>query len=96
VFRVGQSASRRYRRAAVTFPAVAQSREADPEVDPRLPAALATLSARQRGAVLLVHAYGYDLGSAAQVLGCSVSSLRNHVARGMRRLRSQLGDESDA
>jgi DNA-directed RNA polymerase specialized sigma24 family protein len=96
VFRVGQSASRRYRRTAVRFPPVAQISEGDHETDPRLPAALATLSARQRGAVMLVHAYGYDLVAAAQVLGCSVSSLRNHVARGIRRLRSQLGDESDA
>jgi DNA-directed RNA polymerase specialized sigma24 family protein len=81
----------------VRFPPVAEvSAESDYETDPRLPIALATLSARQRGAVMLVHAYGYDLATAAQVLGCSVSSLRNHVARGLRRLRSQLGDESDA
>ena len=96
VFRVGQSASRRYRRSAVGFPPVAPSTDEDHEIDPRLPAALATLSARQRGAVMLVHAYGYDLAAAAQVLGCSVSSLRNHVARGLRRLRSQLGGDSDA
>ena len=96
VFRVGQSASRRYRRRAVTFPPLAPSIAEAPETDPRLPAALATLSARQRSAVMLVHAYDYDLAAAAQVLGCSVSSLRNHVARGLRRLRSQLGDESDA
>ena len=96
VFRVGQSASRRYRRPAVRFPPAPPDREGDDEVDPRLPAALATLSPRQRGAVLLVHAHGYDLATAAQVLGCSVSSLRNHTARGLRHLRSQLGDESDA
>jgi DNA-directed RNA polymerase specialized sigma24 family protein len=95
LFRVGQSAARRYRHTAARFPSVAQNMVGAPETDPRLPSALATLSSRQRAAVLLVHAHGYDLATAAQVLGCSVSSLRNHVARGLRRLRAQLGDRAD-
>jgi RNA polymerase sigma-70 factor (ECF subfamily) len=96
LFRVGQSAARRYRRSVVTFPPVLPSADQSSETDPRLPAALASLSSRQRGAVLLVHAHDYDLATAAEVLGCSVSSLRNHLARALRRLRDQLGGESDA
>ncbi len=64
-----------------------------PDIDPRLPAALAGLSARQRAAVLLVHAHGWTQTEAADALGCGVSSLRNHLERGMRRLRVSLGDD---
>jgi DNA-directed RNA polymerase specialized sigma24 family protein len=97
LYRVGQSASRRYRRGPVGLPASApRADDLEHDVDPRLPAALATLSERQRSAVLLVHAHDYDLATAAEVLGCSVSSLRNHLARGLRHLRAQLGDDSDA
>jgi DNA-directed RNA polymerase specialized sigma24 family protein len=64
-----------------------------PEIDPRLPGALAALSARQRAAVLLVHAHGWTYDDAAGALGCSVSTLRNHLDRGMRRLRSTLGGD---
>jgi DNA-directed RNA polymerase specialized sigma24 family protein len=91
LFRVGQSRSRRYRRRAVGLPAVPASEL--PDIDPRLPAALAGLSARQRAAVLLVHAHGWTQTEAADALGCGVSSLRNHLERGMRRLRASLGDD---
>jgi RNA polymerase sigma factor (sigma-70 family) len=92
LFRVGQSRSRRYRRRAVRLPAVPASEL--PDIDPRLPAALAGLSARQRAAVLLVHAHGWTQIEAADALGCSVSSVRNHLERGMRRLRASLGDDN--
>ena len=90
LFRVGQSRSRRYRRRVVTLPAVPADQL--PEIDPRLPRALAALSNRQRAAVLLVHAHGWTQAEAAGALGCSVSTLRNHLERGMRALRSTLGD----
>jgi DNA-directed RNA polymerase specialized sigma24 family protein len=89
LFRVGQSKSRRYRRRILRLPTVDPVEL--PEVDPRLPAALARCSPQQRAAVLLVHAHGETLGDAAATLGCSVSSLRNHLDRGMRRLRRELG-----
>lgn len=47
--------------------------------EPRLTPALAHLSPQQRGAVVLVHGYGFTLADAAESLGCSVSSLRNHL-----------------
>jgi RNA polymerase sigma factor (sigma-70 family) len=91
LFRVGQSRSRRYRRRAIVLPAVPASEF--PEIDPRLPRALASLSNQQRAAVLLVHAHGWTQSEAADALGCSVSTLRNHLDRGMRRLRGSLGGE---
>lgn len=92
LFRVGQSRSRRYRRRAVVLPAVPVLEL--PDVDPRLPRALAVLSHRQRAAVLLVHAHGWTQVEAADALGCSVSTVRNHLDRGMRRLRASLGDDN--
>jgi DNA-directed RNA polymerase specialized sigma24 family protein len=59
--------------------------------EPGLTPALAHLSPQQRGAVVLVHGYGFTLADAAASLGCSVSSLRNHLDRGMTRLRAELG-----
>ena len=93
LFRVGQSRSRRYRRRTPVLPAVPASEF--PDIDPRLPGALAALSNHQRAAVLLVHAHGWTQAEAADALGCGVSSLRNHLERGMRRLRATLGDHDD-
>ena len=91
LFRVGQSRSRRYRRRAPVLPAVPPAEF--PDIDPRLPGVLATLSHQQRAAVLLVHAHGWTQTETADALGCSVSTLRNHLDRGMRRLRASLGDD---
>jgi RNA polymerase sigma-70 factor (ECF subfamily) len=90
LFRVAQSRSRRYRRRPLALPPVPAA--ALPEIDPRLPGALARLSPQQRAAVLLVHANGWTYADAADALGCGVSTLRNHLDRGMRRLRELMGD----
>jgi len=92
LFRVGQSSSRRYRRRHVALPPV-PAEEAG-LIDARLPMSLARLSPRQRAAVLLVHAHGWTYAEAADALGCNVSTLRNHLARGLRRLRLDLGDDN--
>ena len=94
LFRVAQSRSRRYRRRPVHLPAVPVTEL--PDVHPRLPDALSRLSARQRAAVILVHAHGWTYAEVSGALGCSVSTLRNHLQRGMRRLRDELGDPNDA
>jgi RNA polymerase sigma-70 factor (ECF subfamily) len=91
LFRVGQSRSRRYRRRPVVFPAVPPTERHEVAYD--LPAAIARLSPRQRLAVILVHAHGYTLLAAADTLGVSISTLRNHLERGMRRLREELCEE---
>ena len=67
-----------------------------PEVEPGLPAALESLSERQRTAVVLVHAYGWTRVEAAETLGLSVSTLDSHLQRGLTKLRRILGVSPDA
>jgi DNA-directed RNA polymerase specialized sigma24 family protein len=43
-------------------------------------------------AVVLVHGFGYPLAEAAGVLDCSVSTLRNHLDRGLTHFRHDLDD----
>jgi RNA polymerase sigma factor (sigma-70 family) len=92
LFRVAQSSARRQRRHAppVVLPAVDPSRV--PEIEPGLVPALATLSERQRTAVLLVYARGWTLDETARVMGVSQSTVRNHLRRGLEQLRSKLGE----
>jgi DNA-directed RNA polymerase specialized sigma24 family protein len=91
LYRVGQSKARRYwrwrRRPA--FPP-----EAAPTVpihEPGLAAALARLPDAHRVAVLLVHSHGWSYAEVADATGIPVSTVRNHVHRGLRKLRSILG-----
>lgn len=94
LWRVGQTASGRQRRRArfeVPLEEGAGRATANaPDRDEPLVAALATLTVHQRVAVVLVHGYGYRLAEAADVLGCSVSTLRNHLARGLDHARREL------
>lgn len=56
-----------------------------------LAAAFATLTARQRDAVVLRHLLGFSENEAALRLGVSVGSVKTHTHRGLQRLRSELG-----
>ncbi len=92
LFRVGQSASRKYRRRTIVFPPEQVDHSIEHTIPDRdLAVALQQLTHRQRSAVVLVHAHGYTLTEAAATLGCSVSSLRNHITRGTAKLRNALG-----
>lgn len=94
LYRVGQSAARRHLRSPqVAMPAADAVREPDPV--PELGPALERLSEQQRAAVVLVHGYGFSLREAADVLGLGVSTLREHLARGMGRLREVLEDRDE-
>jgi RNA polymerase sigma-70 factor (ECF subfamily) len=102
LWRVGQtavrSAVRRHRReltavVEVELEPIADHR--DPDVEPALDAALADLSPQQRAAVVLVHGYGYSLSEAAGALACSISTVRNHVQRALRRLHAALEVSDD-
>jgi DNA-directed RNA polymerase specialized sigma24 family protein len=86
VYRVARSRARRPRRHPV-FPDVPSSL---PDIEPGLPRALSELPERQRVAVLLVHGWDWTLGEVAEIMGVSVSTVRNHVARGLARLRGLL------
>jgi DNA-directed RNA polymerase specialized sigma24 family protein len=87
LFRVGQSRGRR-RRQPVVF-AVPEC--ADYAFEPGLPQALASLTQRQRLAVVLVHGYGYTLREVAELTGIRPTTVQNHLARGLARLRSRMG-----
>jgi RNA polymerase sigma-70 factor (ECF subfamily) len=98
LWRVGQTAVRgAARRSRQELTAVVEvelepleAAHREPRVEPALDGALAELSPQQRAAVVLVHGYGYSLSEAAAVLGCSVSTIRNHVQRALRRLHAAL------
>lgn len=92
LYRVGQSAVRRDRRRTWSLtvePAVG----GEPNYEPGLVDALASLTEPQRIAIVLVHGYGYRLSEVADVLGVSISTLRNHLRRGLKKLRANLGVE---
>jgi DNA-directed RNA polymerase specialized sigma24 family protein len=93
LFRVGQTSVRRLRRQRrlIDLPPESHAdtyRAVDSE--PGLPDALARLSDDQRAAVLLVHAHAYSYAEAAELLDVPVTTLRNHIHRGMTRLRTLL------
>ncbi|MGH9184587.1 MAG: RNA polymerase sigma factor [Acidimicrobiales bacterium] len=100
LWRVGQTATRgatRRRRREVLGdgrpPAVlrpAAHGDGMPRVEPALDGALERLSSQQRVSVLLVHGHGFSLSEAAETLGCSTSTVRNHVERALKRLRTAL------
>ena len=103
LWRVGQTSVRRGSRRRVRE--VVDGREFDleliddrrgePSVEPALAGALEALSPQQRAAVVLVHGHGYSLSEAGDALGCSVSTIRNHVARALRRLHAALEVDDD-
>jgi DNA-directed RNA polymerase specialized sigma24 family protein len=88
LFRVAQS-SRRTRREPVVFPAPPAEL---PLGEPGLVPALGRLSERQRVCVVLVHGYAWTHEEVGDLLGIGVSSVRNHLARGLQHLRADLGE----
>jgi RNA polymerase sigma factor (sigma-70 family) len=103
LWRVGQTAVRKSARRRVREVVDGRVFDLDPvddrvtdrTVEPVLDSALAALSPQQRAAVVLVHGHGYSLGEAADALGCSISTIRNHVARALRRLHAALEGDDD-
>jgi RNA polymerase sigma-70 factor, ECF subfamily len=55
--------------------------------------AYARLSVRQRAVVSLHYHHGYTLIECADLMGCSPGSVSQHLARALRSLRRDLGDE---
>ncbi len=88
LYRVGQSSARRYRRKSPLFPSVASFEL--PDVEPGLPAALASLSPGQRTAVVLVVVLEWSEREAAELLGLDRSTIRRHRDRGLAKLRTAL------
>jgi RNA polymerase sigma factor (sigma-70 family) len=92
LYRVGQSSSRRYLRwrRAPRLPAETMSDNATTDLG--LGDAMSSLSEPQRVSVLLVHGHRYTYDEVAEILGVSTAAVRNHVHRGLRRLRTKLGE----
>jgi RNA polymerase sigma-70 factor (ECF subfamily) len=96
LYRVGQTNARRALRRTERFarpPASRHEPQVDTLPDVALEHALAQLSPRQRAAALLVAGHGMTHREAAGLLGCSESTLRNHLERALRHLRTELEDD---
>ena len=91
LYRVGQNAARRNGSRARPGGFEASDEQRLPDLEPALLPALAKLSAQQRTAVLLVHGYGWSQTDVADLLDVNVSTLREHLARALIRLRTTLG-----
>jgi len=91
LYRVGASSLRTRR------PGFQEARTVDggPGFEPELADALASLSVRQRQAVVLVYGMGWPVEELARSTHTSASSVRVHLRRGLRRLRTQLGVDLD-
>ena len=59
-------------------------------VEPALGPALARLTKHQRVAVVLVHGYGMTMREVGDLLGLHVTTIQNHLERGLARLRAAL------
>ena len=94
LYRAAQRHARRHRpRRPIELPRPEPARL--PEIEPGLVEALAALSANQRVVVFVVEGCGWTLAEAAGLLDVSVSTVRNHLARGMAHLRDLLEVDVD-
>jgi DNA-binding CsgD family transcriptional regulator len=91
LYRVGQSASRGNVPRPSPMGLVPTAGRHVPDVEPALVPALARLSEQQRTTVVLVHAFGWSQTEVAQLLDVNVSTVREHLARALMRLRTALG-----
>lgn len=91
LYRVGQSRTRPRKHRTLFDRAV----ESDGAYEPGLAPALERLSESQRIAVVLVHGFGWTMHEVAELTGVKVTSVQNHLERGLKKLRSALKVSSD-
>lgn len=91
LFRVARSSAARGRRWRRPLPLPAFPPDSEHSFEPGLPAALTALPERQRIAVVLVHGFGYTLREVADLTGVKITTVQNHLERGLRGLRDRLG-----
>lgn len=83
---------RKRSRVDLTPDEILQARNGEPIVERlALADALSRLSRRQRDVVVLRYLAGYPEADVAEILDCSVGSVKTHASRGLRALRSTLG-----
>lgn len=90
LYRVGQTAAGKHFASPASAGFPAPPSEGMPDVAPELDGALRRLSVQQRAVVVLAHGYALSQREVAEVLGISVSTVREHLDRGMGRLRNEL------
>jgi RNA polymerase sigma-70 factor (ECF subfamily) len=98
VMRIGinlaRSEARRRRRLTDQTSTEARSPEVDVPTQLAIVEALRTLSERQRTCVVLTDYMGMDSRQAARLLRIPAGSVRTHVARGRKRLRTLLDEQN--
>jgi DNA-directed RNA polymerase specialized sigma24 family protein len=90
LYRVGQSATRRFLPKQVPVRLVEILETGFPDVEPELLPALSRLSEQQRTVVVLVHGYGWRQAEVARLLGISPSTVHDYLNRAIDRLRTEL------
>lgn len=91
LYRVGLSAGRRsFARRRRTGPLVGEPMTRDQPVDVDLQQALMRLAPDQRVAVVLVHGHGHRYADAARIMDVPITTVTNHLTRGLARLRREL------
>ena len=94
LYTVARSRVRADRPVGEVLPDDLASPVGEPVIEPRLIPLLAALPERQRVAVYLVHGCRWPVPEVADLLGVSVSTVRNHAERGLTKLRRDLvGDD---
>ena len=88
LYRVGQTAARKYMKNGPLFPAIETA--ALPRVEPGLPGALESLTQLQRTAVVLLYAMDWSEREVAELLSVDRSTVRRHRDRGLAKLRRAL------
>jgi DNA-directed RNA polymerase specialized sigma24 family protein len=91
LYRVGQSRTRS-RKHRTLF---ARSSESGYWYEPELVPALGRLSESQRTAVVLVHGFGWTMQEVAELTGVKVTTIQNHLERGLKKLRTALKVATD-
>lgn len=90
LYRVGQTATRRFAVRDLPLLAPVPSASSNPEYEPGLIPALGELSDQQRTVVLLVHAFDWSPTEVAELLEVTHSTVREHLRRALLRLRREL------
>ena len=90
LYRVGQSATRRFLPKPLPHRLVEIIETRSPDVEPGLLPALERLSEQQRTVVLLVHGYAWRQVEVAALLDVSPSTVADHLSRALARLREEM------
>ena len=90
LFRVGQTAVRRFGRRPLPVDPTTEQFSHLPEIAPELLPALGRLPDQQRTIVVLVHAFGWTQAAVAELLDVGPSTVHKQLSRAVDRLRHDL------